>query len=87
MPVYEYQCRACGQEFEYQQRMSDPDKTACESCGGDLARMMSLAAVQARGGYASQELAAASCGPDGTCDPAAASAWPGGCGPGGCGVS
>jgi putative FmdB family regulatory protein len=29
MPVYEYECKACGKEFEYQQRMADPDKTVC----------------------------------------------------------
>ena len=26
MPVYEYKCNACGREFEYQQRMSDPEQ-------------------------------------------------------------
>ena len=36
MPVYEYRCKACEREFEYQQRMSDPDKTVCEACGGEL---------------------------------------------------
>jgi len=82
MPVYEYQCRACGHEFEYQQRMSDPDKTACETCGGDLDRLMSLAAVQTKGGgAASQELAAASCGTEGTCAPACGPAAGSGCGP------
>ena len=30
MPIYEYKCKACDREFEYQQRMSDPDKTDCE---------------------------------------------------------
>ena len=34
MPIYEYQCRACGRTFEYQQRMSEDPKTVCESCGG-----------------------------------------------------
>ena len=33
MPIYEYKCNACGKEFEYQQRMSDPEKTECEACG------------------------------------------------------
>ena len=33
MPVYEYECKNCGRHFEYQQRMSDDDKTLCEACG------------------------------------------------------
>jgi putative FmdB family regulatory protein len=49
MPVYEYQCKACGQEFEYQQRMSDPDKTTCEACGGGLERLISRTAFQLKG--------------------------------------
>src|SRR5262249_28650320 len=50
MPVYEYQCKACGKEFEYQQRMSDPDKTVCEACGGALERLISRTAFQLKGG-------------------------------------
>jgi len=49
MPVYEYQCKACGKEFEYQQRMSDPDKTVCEACGGALERLISRTAFQLKG--------------------------------------
>ena len=43
MPVYEYQCKACGRDFEYQQRMSDPDKTTCETCGGARLKPEALA--------------------------------------------
>jgi putative FmdB family regulatory protein len=50
MPVYEYQCKACGRDFEYQQRMSDPDKTACEACGGALDRLISRTAFALKGG-------------------------------------
>ena len=49
MPVYEYQCKACHEEFEYQQRMSDPDKTVCEKCGGELERVISRTAFQLKG--------------------------------------
>src|SRR5215467_10000976 len=49
MPVYEYQCKACGREFEYQQRMSDPEKTVCEACGGPLERLISRTAFQLKG--------------------------------------
>ena len=50
MPVYEYQCKACGRDFEYQQRMSDPDKTVCEACGGALDRLISRTAFALKGG-------------------------------------
>ncbi|MBA3502602.1 MAG: zinc ribbon domain-containing protein [Myxococcota bacterium] len=50
MPVYEYQCKACQKEFEYQQRMSDPDKTDCEACGGALERLISRTAFSLKGG-------------------------------------
>lgn len=50
MPVYEYQCKACGREFEYQQRMADPDKTLCEACGEEkLERLISRTAFQLKG--------------------------------------
>jgi len=49
VPVYEYQCQACKREFEYQQRMSDPDKTVCEACGGALERLISRTAFQLKG--------------------------------------
>ncbi|HUJ59166.1 MAG TPA: zinc ribbon domain-containing protein [Kofleriaceae bacterium] len=49
MPVYEYECKACHREFEYQQRMSDPDKTVCEVCGGALERLISRTAFQLKG--------------------------------------
>jgi len=71
MPVYEYECKACGQEFEYQQRMSDPDKTTCETCGGSLDRLISRTAFALKGSgwykdlYSSQKPAAASCSPEG----------------------
>ncbi|MEJ7599079.1 MAG: zinc ribbon domain-containing protein [Kofleriaceae bacterium] len=50
MPVYEYQCKACNREFEYQQRMSDPEKLTCEACGEDkLERLISRTAFQLKG--------------------------------------
>src|SRR3954468_19476442 len=49
MPVYEYECQVCHKEFEYQQRMSDPEKTICEACGGELERLISRTAFQLKG--------------------------------------
>ena len=51
MPIYEYKCKACNREFEYQQRMSDPDKTDCEACGASaLERLISATAFHLKGG-------------------------------------
>lgn len=50
MPVYEYQCKSCNREFEYQQRMSDPDRESCEVCGGALERLISRTAFTFKGG-------------------------------------
>src|SRR5512143_3619111 len=47
MPTYEYRCNACQREFEYQQKMSDPDLVTCEACGEDkLERLISWTAVR-----------------------------------------
>jgi putative FmdB family regulatory protein len=50
MPIYEYKCKACNREFEYQQRMADPEKTECEACGESaLERLISRTAFQLKG--------------------------------------
>lgn len=78
MPVYEYKCEACAKEFEYQQRMSDPDKTVCEACGGALERLISRTAFSLKGSgwykdlYASSKPAADK--PSGDAAPKAADA-------------
>ncbi len=50
MPVYEYQCKSCQRDFEYQQRMSDPEKDTCEACGGPLERVISRTSFALKGG-------------------------------------
>lgn len=51
MPIYEYQCAACGHEAEVFQRMSDPDETHCPQCGKpDFQRMISAAGFRLKGG-------------------------------------
>lgn len=50
MPVYEYQCKSCKRDFEYQQRMSDPEKDTCEACGGPLERVISRTSFALKGG-------------------------------------
>jgi putative FmdB family regulatory protein len=49
MPIYEYQCQRCGQRSEHMQRVADPPLTVCESCGGELKRLISAPAVQFKG--------------------------------------
>src|SRR5262245_66597242 len=66
MPVYEYECKACGRDFEYQQRMTEPEKTTCESCGGALERLISRTAFALKGAGWYKDLYAKS---DGSFDP------------------
>jgi putative FmdB family regulatory protein len=50
MPLYEYQCDACGQRFELIQKFSDPTPDACRKCGkGPVHRLASSPAIQFKG--------------------------------------
>lgn len=40
MPVYLYQCEACGVRFEKLQRMSDDPLTDCPECEGQVHRVI-----------------------------------------------
>lgn len=40
MPLYEYQCRACGVRFERQQHINDEPVKVCPECGGEVARLI-----------------------------------------------
>lgn len=33
MPIYEFECSACGHVFDRLQKISDPDPVACPDCG------------------------------------------------------
>jgi putative FmdB family regulatory protein len=51
MPIYEYQCTACGHELEKLQKISDPPLTDCPACGqGTLRKRMSAAGFRLKGG-------------------------------------
>jgi putative FmdB family regulatory protein len=41
MPVYEYQCNACGDQFELQQKLADPPVKVCPKCGGEVKKVVS----------------------------------------------
>lgn len=38
MPIYAFECDACGHQFDRLQKMSDPDPTACPECGAPKVR-------------------------------------------------
>ena len=50
MPLYEYQCDACGSTFEKIQKFSDPPLDVCEKCGkGPVRKLISSPAIQFKG--------------------------------------
>ena len=49
MPLYEYQCKQCGSVLEILQKLSDPQLTIHEKCGGELRRLLSPPAFQFKG--------------------------------------
>ena len=49
MPLYEYECEACGQRFEEIQSFSDPPVEKCPVCGGPVRKLMSMPAFQFKG--------------------------------------
>ena len=50
MPIYEYECGACGERREFIQKFSDSPKRKCPECGAlKLKRLMSAAAFHLKG--------------------------------------
>ena len=49
MPLYEYQCDACGHRFEVLQKFSDPRIETCPKCGSTVHKLMSSPAIQFKG--------------------------------------
>ena len=49
MPLYEYKCKKCGRRLEKIRKFSDPPLTTCESCGGELERLVSSPAIRFKG--------------------------------------
>jgi putative FmdB family regulatory protein len=51
MPTYEYTCEACGNNWEAEQRISEPKLTDCPSCGAPKAkRLISGGTFMLKGG-------------------------------------
>jgi putative FmdB family regulatory protein len=49
MPLYEYECDACGHRFEKIQKFSDPLEDTCPKCGGPVHKRISSPAIQFKG--------------------------------------
>ena len=50
MPIYEYECRGCGEHHEFIQKFSDGPKRKCPSCGKlRLKKLISAAAFHLKG--------------------------------------
>ena len=50
MPLYEYQCDACGHRFEKIRKFSDPPVETCPQCGkGPVKKLPSSPAIQFKG--------------------------------------
>ena len=89
MPIYEYECKSCG-VYEINHKISEPARTTCETCGGEIRRLISTTSFALKGGgwyadlYSSSKNDAAS--PDKKSD--AGSCGAGACGTGGgCGTA
>jgi putative FmdB family regulatory protein len=50
MPIYEYQCGACGHRLELIQKMTEPPASECPACGRPaLRKLVSAAGFQLKG--------------------------------------
>jgi len=87
MPIYAYQCQACGHAFDVMQKMSDPAPSACPTCGqADVRKQLSAAGFQLKGGgwYATDFKGGAKKGSDKDSTDSGPKSG-GSCGSGGCG--
>ena len=49
MPLYEYECSACGHRFEVIQRFSDAPIEHCRKCNAPVHKLLSAPAIQFKG--------------------------------------
>ena len=49
MPLYEYECDACGHRFEIIQKFADPPIETCPVCGGAVHKVQSAPAFHLKG--------------------------------------
>ena len=49
MPIYEYRCDACHEEFEVTQKITEPALTACPKCDGPVEKLISHSSFVLKG--------------------------------------
>lgn len=49
MPLYEYQCKKCGETTEVLQKSGDKPLEKCPECGGAMVKLISPPAIQFKG--------------------------------------
>ncbi len=49
MPLYEYECQACGHRFERIRKFADPPLETCPQCGGAIEKLVSSPAFHLKG--------------------------------------
>jgi putative FmdB family regulatory protein len=49
MPIYEYRCERCGNEFEEWQSFSASVENTCPDCGGNAGRLISQSSFVLKG--------------------------------------
>jgi putative FmdB family regulatory protein len=49
MPIYEYKCLKCSNDFEAMQKFSDAPIKACPACGGKVKKKMSNTSFHLKG--------------------------------------
>lgn len=49
MPLYEYECKACGVRFERRQSITDDAVKICPECGGEVRRVIRPAGIIFKG--------------------------------------
>ncbi len=86
MPIYAYQCRACGHDFDLMQKMSDPAPSTCPRCGQeDIRKQLNAAGFQLKGkGWYATDFKGGSKKSDDK-EPVETTPKTGSCGNGGCG--
>ena len=50
MPIYEYHCENCNNEFELMESVGSSTEKKCEKCGGTAHRKISASAFHLKGG-------------------------------------
>lgn len=49
MPLYEYECKKCGERTEVLQKAKDKPPEKCPKCGGAVVKLISSSAIQFKG--------------------------------------